>query len=384
MTSERDGVPLCDVVARYRAHQDEIDTAVRRVLAGGQVILGPEVVAFESEVAAYCGAAHAVGCSSGSDALLLALAALGVGPGDEVVLPPFTFFATAGAVVRLGATPVFADIDPVTYNLDPTHLDNKITARTKAVIPVHLYGQCAEMEGIWRVAERHGVPIVEDAAQSFGAEYQGKRCGTLGAIACMSFYPTKNLGAFGDAGMCVTNDPEWAERMACLRGHGMQPRYYHKMIGWNARLDGVHAAMLRVLLPHVERWTGARQAAARRYSELIEKHHLTGFLQRPSALPQRRHVWNQYVVRVANGARDALVNHLKQNRIGCEVYYPLPLHQQECLAHLGHGPGDFPASEEAARCVLALPMFPEITPEQQDRVIQTCAAFVRQNGRRAA
>jgi dTDP-4-amino-4,6-dideoxygalactose transaminase len=377
-------VPLCDLQAQYRELRGQIEEAVARVLESGQVILGPEVDALEKEVAGYCGAAHGVGCGSGTDALSLALHALEVGPGDEVILPPFTFFATVGAVCRTGARPVFADIDPVTYNLDPLQVENKVTDRTRAVIAVHLYGQCADMEPLWQVAERHGVPIIEDAAQALGAEYQGKRAGTLGAIGCLSFYPTKILGAYGDAGMVVTNDPGWAARMACLRVHGMEPKYYHKHLGWNARLDALHAAVLRVKLPHVESWIAARQAAARRYDALIEEHHLGRFLERPVVRPHRRHVFNQYVVRVATGQRDALVRHLKAERIGCEVYYPVPLHLQDCLAHLGYVEGEFPASEEACRAVLALPMYPELTADQQRRVVQSCAAFVRQRSRLAA
>lgn len=378
------GVPLCDLQAQYAELRPELEAAAQRVLASGQVILGPEVAALEAEVACYCGVAHAVGCASGTDALLLALHALGVGPGDEVILPPFTFFATAGAVCRAGARPVFVDIDPATYNLDPFQVENKISDCTKAIIPVHLYGQCADMEPLWHIAERHDLPIVEDAAQALGAEYQGKRTGSLGGIGCFSFYPSKNLGAYGDAGMVVTNDPDWAARMACLRVHGMEPKYLHKYMGWNARLDALQAALLRVKLPHLDRWTAARQAVARRYDALIEEHRLGHFLQRPVVRPHRRHVFNQYVIRVTGGQRDALVRHLKSEGIGCEIYYPIPLHLQECLAHLGHVAGDFPASEEACQTVLALPMYPELTAEQQERVIAGCAAFLRQRSRRAA
>ena len=378
------GVPLCDLQIQYREIQAQIEEALARVLWSGQMILGPEVAALEEEVAHYCGVGHAVGCGSGTDALLLALQALEIGPGDEVILPPFTFFATAGAVCRLGARPVFADIDPATYNLDPLQVENKITDRTRAIIAVHLYGQCADMEPLWHVAERQGVPIIEDAAQAFGAEYQGKRAGTLGAICCFSFYPSKNLGAYGEAGMVVTNDADWAERLACLRVHGMSPKYHHKYIGWNARLDALQAAILRVKLPYVDRWNQARQEAARRYDALIEEHHLSQFLERPILRPNRRHVFHQYVVRVGQGQRDALIRHLQAEKIGCEVYYPLSLHLQECLAYLGYSVGDFPASEEASRCVLALPMFPELTLEQQQRVIQSCAAFLRKRARMAA
>jgi dTDP-4-amino-4,6-dideoxygalactose transaminase len=377
-------VPLFDLQAQYRELQPELEAAVMRVLASGQVILGPEVAALEAEVAAYCGVGHGVGCGSGTDALSLALHALELGCGDEVILPAFTFFATAGSVSRTGARPVFCDIDPNTYNLDPTQVESKITPRTRAILVVHLFGQCADMEPLWSIAERHDLILIEDAAQSLGAEYQGKRAGSLGSLGCLSFYPTKNLGAYGDAGMIVTNDAEWARRMKCLRVHGMEPRYYHKYLGWNARLDALQAAMLRVKLPHLERWIGNRQAIAARYDALIDEKHLSHFLERPIRRLDRRHTFNQYVVRVANGQRDALVRHLKAEQIGCEIYYPLALHQQECLRHLGYGTGDFPVSEEAAGQVLALPIYPELSVEQQRRVIQSCAAFLRQQVRRAA
>jgi len=378
------GVPLCDIQTQFRELRPQFDAALARVLESGQVVNGPEVAALENEVARYCGVAYGVGCGSGTDALSLALHALEIGPGDEVLLPTFTFFATAGSVCRAGARPVFVDIDPITYNLDPFQVESKVTPRTRAVLPVHLFGQCADMEPLWNVAERHDLIVVEDAAQSLGSEYQGKRAGSLGGLGCLSFYPTKNLGGFGDGGMVVTGDPAWAARMACLRMHGMEPKYYHKFIGWNARLDAVQAALLRVKLPHLDRAIEARQAAARRYDGLIEEHHLGHFLRRPAVRPHRRHSFNQYVVRVADGERDALVRWLKAERIGCEVYYPVPLHLQECLAHLGHRPGDFPAAEEACRCVLALPMFPEITVDQQRRVVGSCAAFLRARGRMAA
>jgi dTDP-4-amino-4,6-dideoxygalactose transaminase len=377
-------VPLCDLQAQYGPLRPELEAAVARVLASGQVILGPEVAALEEEIACYCGASHGVGCGSGTDALSLALHALEIGPGDEVLLPTFTFFATAGCVARTGARPVFVDIDATTYNIDPYQVENKITPRTRAILVVHLFGQCADMAPLWQVAERHSLPIIEDAAQALGAEYGGKRAGSLGAIACLSFYPTKNLGAYGDAGMAVTSDPAWAAQMMRLRVHGMEPRYYHRYLGWNARIDALQACMLRVKLPHLEDWLADRQAAARRYDELIDEHHLTGFLERPTVRPSRRHTFNQYVVRVAGGQRDALVRHLKSEGIGCEIYYPLPLHLQECLSYLGYREGDFPAAEEACRCVLAFPMFPEITPQQQARVVGSCAGFLRKQVRRAA
>jgi dTDP-4-amino-4,6-dideoxygalactose transaminase len=377
-------VPLCDIQAQYRALKDGIDAAVLRVLGSGQAILGPEVAAFEQETAAFCGAQYGVGCGSGTDALVLALHALGVGPGDEVIVPPFTFFATVSAVCRLGATPVFVDIDPVTFNIDPNQIEARITARTRAIIPVHLFGQCCDMDAIWDLAEEHQLYVVEDAAQSFGSEYRGKRCGALGVAACLSFYPTKNLGALGDAGLVTTNDPAIDKKLRALRVHGSEVKYYHKFVGYNMRLDAVHAAVLRVKLPHVPAWLDARAAAARRYDSLIEGANLHGFMRRPVAQPDRRHTFNQYVVRVPSNHRDSLVKHMKDGGVGVEVYYPLSLHQQECFKFLDYRTGDFPTSEQAAGEVLALPIFPEITAAQQERVMEVCAGYLRQAVRRAA
>jgi dTDP-4-amino-4,6-dideoxygalactose transaminase len=384
MTADRPApVPLCDIGAQYRGLQAEIDAAVLRVLRSGQAILGPEVLSFEREAADFCGAAHAVGCADGTNALLLALTALDIGPGDEVILPPFTFFATAGSVVRVGAKPVFVDIDPLTYNLDPSKLEAAVTPRTRAVMPVHLFGQCADMDPIWDVADRYGLYVIEDAAQSFGADYNGRRCGTLGVVSCFSFYPSKNLGTLGDAGMVTTNSDALAKKLAALRVHGSETKYYHKHLGWNARLDAIHAAILRVKLPHVDGWIANRQTAAARYNALIEQSGLHGLLHRPHVMPYGTHTFNQYMVRVASGHRDALKQHLAAEGVGCDIYYPLCLHQQECLANLGHRVGDFPASEAAARAVLALPMFPEITEEQQRRVIDVCASYMSKQLRKA-
>jgi dTDP-4-amino-4,6-dideoxygalactose transaminase len=377
-------VPLCDINARYQFLKPQIDAAVLRVLASGQAILGPEVAAFEKEAAEFCGAKFAVGCGSGTDALVLALHALDIGPGDEVILPPFTFFATAGAVCRVGATPVFADIDPLTFNIDPDQLAAKVSPRTKAVIPVHLFGQCCEMDAIRDLADDQRLYVVEDAAQSFGSDYKGRRCGALGTLAAMSFYPTKNLGAFGDAGLVTTDDPDLDRKLRALRVHGSEVKYYHKYVGYNMRLDAVHATTLRVQLPHVTNWLGGRQEAARRYDRLVESANLHGFMRRPVAKPDRLHTFNQYVVRVPAAHRDRLVKHLKDNAVGVEVYYPLCLHEQECFQYLGHRRGDFPASEEAAATVLALPMFPEITEAQQERVVDVCAAYLSQSLRKAA
>ncbi len=377
-------VPLCDILGQYRSLQDEIDNAVLQVLRSGQAILGPEVAAFEQEAAEFCGAAHAIGCADGTNALLLALAALDVGPGDEVILPPFTFFATVGSIIRTGATPVFVDIDPLTYNIDPGAIEAKVTAKTKAIMPVHLFGQCADMDPIWDIADRYGLYVVEDAAQSFGAEYQGRRCGTLGVISCFSFYPSKNLGTMGDAGMVTTNNAALAKKLSALRVHGSEVKYFHKYLGWNARLDAMQAAILRVKLPHVEGWNEARRQAAARYDDMIEDAGLHGFFHRPVVQPYGQHTFNQYVVRVAAKHRDSMVKFLKSENVGCDVYYPLCLHQQECVADLGYGDGDFPVSEEAARTVAALPMFPEITESQQRRVVEACAMYVRQKSRAIA
>jgi dTDP-4-amino-4,6-dideoxygalactose transaminase len=377
-------VPLCDIQTQYRGLKNEIDAAVLRVLESGQAILGPEVAAFEKEAAVFCGAQHAVGCGSGTDALVLALHALGIGPGDEVIVPPFTFFATVSSVCRVGATPVFADIDPDTFNIDPARIAERITPRTRAIVPVHLYGQCCDMAGINAIAADHELDVVEDAAQSFGAEYDGVRCGTLGAISCFSFYPTKNIGTLGDAGLVSTDDPALAKKLLALRVHGSEVKYYHKYLGYNMRLDAVHAAILRVKLPHVPRWLAAREVAAQRYDAIIEKHRLDGFLQRPTIAPHCRHVFNQYVVRVPAPHREPLVQHLKASGVGVEVYYPLALHQQECFKYLGYRTGDFPISEEATRTVLALPMFPEITEAQQERAVGAIGAYLRQPQRRAA
>lgn len=372
-------VPLCDILGQYKNLQSEIDAAVLRVLGSGQVILGPEVAAFERELADYCGAKFALGCGSGTDALLLALLGVDVGPGDEVILPPFTFFATLGSVLRVGATPVFADIDPLTFNIDPDEIEKKITRKTKAIIPVHLFGQCADMEPIEQLAGQFGLSVVEDAAQSHGSSYEGRKCGTLGQVSCFSFYPSKNVGTMGDAGAVTTDDEAVYKKMLALRNHGSEVKYFHKYVGWNARIDAIHAAILRVKLPHTEAWVEGRRAAAARYDALIEEYRLHGFFHRPAVKPYGRHTFNQYVVRVAPQHRDALVSHLKAEGVGCEIYYPLSLHQQECVKHLGLKEGSFPQSEAAAKAVLALPMFPEITEVQQRRVLDVCQAFARQS-----
>jgi dTDP-4-amino-4,6-dideoxygalactose transaminase len=377
-------VPLFDLKLQYRGLEKQVEEAVNRVLNSGCFILGPEVKALEEEVAKYTGCAAAIACASGSDAISLALAALDIGPGDEVIVPTFTFFASASCVARLGARPVFTDIDPDTYNIDPRQVEEKITRHTKAIMPVHLFGQCCDMEPLWKIAERHNLPLIEDAAQAFGSEYQGKRTGTLGAMACHSFYPTKNLAAYGDAGMVVTNDRTWAAKLMVLRAHGMEPRYYHKYLGWNSRLDSLQAAILRVKMAWIARFIDARIAIGRRYDQLLDDYQLGSAVQKPVTLPMCKHTYNQYVIRVASGHRDAMIEHFKREGIGYEVYYPLPLHLQEVFAPLGHQSGDFPVAERACKEVLALPIYPEISYEQQKRVVQVIAAFARGRVRLAA
>ncbi|HUT09149.1 MAG TPA: DegT/DnrJ/EryC1/StrS family aminotransferase [Thermoguttaceae bacterium] len=373
-----EGVPLLDFRHPHAELKEQIVDALARVWDSGQFILGPDVQQLEQNVAAYCGTRHAVGCASGSDALLLALMAHDVGPGDEVILPSFTFFATASAVTRLEARPVFADIEPETFNVDPDHVERLITSATRAILPVHLFGQCAQMDAICRIAEDAGVVVIEDAAQAIGAELAGRRAGAIGDIGCFSFYPTKNLGGAGDGGMLTTNCDALADRLQLLRGHGMRPRYYHQVVGVNSRLDSFQAAVLGVKLPHLDRWTTMRQANARRYTEMFTAAGLDRVLRLPQVAPDRRHVWNQYVVRVGDGRRDALRQFLAEAKIGSEVYYPLGLHQQACFRHFGYQPEDLPQTQRAADEVLALPIFPELTVAQQQRVVDRVAEFVVQ------
>jgi dTDP-4-amino-4,6-dideoxygalactose transaminase len=369
------GVPLLDLGRQHHPMLEELAGALRRVCQSGAFVLGPEVKNLEQAVAGYCRVKHAVGCASGSDALLLALMACGIGPGDEVIMPSFTFFATASAATRLGAKPVFADIDPATFNVDPRAIQRLISPATKAIIPVHLFGQCADMDAINRLAQSAKAAVVEDAAQAIGAEWSGRRAGSLGAMGCISFYPTKNLGGAGDGGMLTTNDDQLAESLRLLRQHGMNPRYYHKVVGVNSRLDSFQAAVLNVKLPHLDRWTELRQANAARYGELFAEAGLDRVLTLPSALSDCRHVWNQYVVRVPDGRRDALRESLAAAKIGSEIYYPLGLHEQECFRYLGYKPGDLPETDRAAREVLALPIFPELIAEEQQLVVARIAEF---------
>ena len=368
-------VPLIDMQRQYKPMEAEILAALTKVCTSGRFVLGPECQQFEEAVGECCRAPHSIGCASGSDALLVALMAIDIGPGDEVIVPSYTFFATASAVTRLGAKPVFADIDPVTYNLDPACASEAVTPATRAIIPVHLYGQCAEMSAINHLGRTLGLTVIEDACQAIGAEHRGQRAGTLGEMACFSFYPTKNLGGFGDSGLITTKRTDLAERLKLLRVHGMQPRYHHQVIGINSRLDTLQAAVLNVKLPHLENWSDLRGGHAARYGEMFAEFGLDAVLKLPTALPDRRHVWNQYIVRVPEGRRDALRQHLTDRKIGTEIYYPIPLHQQKCFEYLGYKEGTLPQTEAAARETLALPIFPELTPAEQQTVVEAIAAF---------
>jgi dTDP-4-amino-4,6-dideoxygalactose transaminase len=366
---------LLDLTAENAPLLPEIRQAFDRVFAKNAFVLGQEVAFFEREVAAYLGVKHAIGVSSGTDALLVAMMALGIGPGDEVVTSPFSFFATAGCIARLGAKPVFVDIDPVTYNLDASAVGAALSEHTRAIMPVHLYGQPADMSALRSISEAFAVPIVEDAAQAVGAQHALGPVGGLGSLAGFSFYPTKNLGAFGDGGLVTTNDDDLAQRVRILRVHGGERRYYHAVIGGNFRLDGLQGAVLRVKLPHVTKWTDARRKNAGLYDLLFLEEDLPeGALSTPKKV-EEGHVYNQYVVRVRD--RDRLKQHLVDRKIGCEVYYPLPLHLQECFANLGYGVGSFPESERAANEVLALPIHPALTQDQLERVVSEIGSFLR-------
>ncbi|HEY4342395.1 MAG TPA: DegT/DnrJ/EryC1/StrS family aminotransferase [Steroidobacteraceae bacterium] len=383
-------VPLLDLKPQYASLKTEALAAIERVCASQGFILGAEVTKLEKDVAAYSQCKFGIGVSSGTDALLLALMALEIGPGHEVITSPYTFFATAGTIARMGARPTFCDIDPVTFNLDPTAVEtfltqgcaarggalvNKATGGIiKALMPVHLYGQVADMQPLLNLARRHGLSVIEDAAQAIGAaDAQGHRAGSLGDIGCLSFFPTKNLGAFGDAGMCVTQDAKLAERMTVLRVHGGKPKYYHALIGGNFRIDEIQAAVLNVKLPHLDAWTAARQRNAAFYDGAFARAKLTDAVRTPYAVPGGRHIYNQYVIRVRD--RDRLRQHLTQHQVGSEIYYPVPLHLQQCFAYLGHAAGAFPHSEAAALETVALPIYPELADEQLQYVVDNIAGF---------
>jgi dTDP-4-amino-4,6-dideoxygalactose transaminase len=378
-------VPFFDLRPQFISIEREIKSALDEVFKSQQFILGPQVEALEKAIAQYCGTRYAIGVASGSDALLLSLMAFGIGSGDEVIIPTFTFFATAGVVSRVGATPVFVDIDSHTYNIDPSKIEEKITSRAKAIIPVHLFGQCADMDPILQIAKDRGIFVIEDAAQALGAEYKpphcsdGRRAGQMGDLGCFSFYPTKNLGAFGDAGMVVTDNPQLAEKVRLLRAHGSQPKYFHKWIGINSRLDTIQAAILLVKFRYLERLTEERQRKATRYQSLFQDllSSVPG-LWLPTIQYKNRHIFNQYVVRVPE--RNRLRQFLMGEGIGTDIYYPLSLHLQECYAFLNHKRGEFPSSEKASEETLALPIYPELTEEQQVFVVDRIKAFYKKGG----
>ena len=362
-------VPLLDLRAQYASIKGEIDAAIHRVLDSQGFILGPEVEALEREIADYCGVKHGIGVASGSDALALCVPALGIGPGDEVITTPYSFFATASCIARADAKPVFVDIDPDTYNIDASLIERVVTARTRAILPVHLYGQCAQMDVLMDIARRRGLKVLEDAAQAIGADFRGQRACSMGDAGILSFYPTKNLGGLGDAGMVLTSDDALADKLRLLRAHGMRPKYYHQIVGWNSRMDALQAAGLRAKLPHLEDWVARRIAVADGYDR--------GFAGSGVKVPHRggtgRHVFHQYVIAVDD--RDGLAEHLRKREIGFELYYPLPLHLQACFSEQGYRQGDLPVAEAAARRTLALPIYPELTSQQQQYVIDAVREF---------
>ncbi len=367
-------VPLLDLSGQHQALRPNLLDAVARVIDSQQFVLGSEVAALEEEIANYSNTSFAIGCASGSDALLLALMALDIKAGDEVITTPFTFFATGSAIARLGARPRFVDIDPRTYNINADLVEAAITKRTRAILPVHMYGQCVDMDALLAIAKGHDLPVVEDAAQAIGATDRERRAGSMGQLGCFSFYPTKNLGGAGDGGMVVTQDESLATRVHKLRVHGGATEYQHDEVGINSRLDAMQAAVLRVKLKHLEEWSEARRAKAAFYDELLQEADVAGRFVRPFVRPEARHIFHQYVIRVP-GHRDELIKHLSQHGVGNKVYYPVPLHLQQCFAYLGYKRGEFPEAEGASLETVALPCFPELTEQQQNYVAEVLAKF---------
>jgi len=374
-------VPLLDLKAQYATIKEEVEAAIAEVMASQHFILGPKVTACEAAIAKYSACAHAIGVSSGSDALLVCLMAENIGAGDEVITTPYTFFATAGAIARVGATAIFVDIDPSTYNLNPSQIASKITSRTRAIIPVHLYGQMADMDPVMKMASQHQLVVIEDAAQAIGAEYKGRRAGSIGHYGCFSFFPSKNLGAAGDGGMVVTRDAERAEKVRVLRSHGSKPKYHHRLVGGNFRLDAIQAAVVSAKLPYLDGWTAGRQRNAKLYNQLFAEAGLANSVVGLPAIVTDRHIFNQYVIRVSR--RNELQSYLQGKCIGTEVYYPVPMHLQECFSYLGHKPGSFPESEQAANETLALPIQPELTEAQLRYVVECVRDFVSSEPRSA-
>ena len=370
-------VPLFDLKSQYPAIGDEIRHAVGRVFDSQQFVLGAEVHALQEEIARYCQTKFAVGCASGSDALLLALMSCGIGESDEVITTPFTFFASAAAIARLGARPVFVDIDERSFNMDHEHVEAAISQRTKAIIAVHLYGQCVDMNPLVEIAAKYGIPIIEDAAQALGAEDRRRRAGSIGTVGCLSFYPSKNLGGVGDGGMLITSDADHAKRLRMLHVHGEGKKYHHDLLGINSRLDELQAAVLRVKLPHLEDWTRARERKAQRYELMFTDDGLREHLRTPYSRSDGRHVFHLFVIRVSANRRDALREHLGAHGVGNGVYYPVPQHLQKCFAYLGYQTGSLPVAESAAAETVALPIYPELTDAQQDYVVSTVAEFFR-------
>ena len=369
-------VPLLDLRAQYAPLKPAIMSAIDEICDSQRFILGPKVEAFEQEMAAYCRTAGAVGVSSGSDALIIALMAEGIGKGDEVITSPFTFFATVGAIVRVGATPVFADIDPVTFDIDPAAVAAKVTPRTKAIIPVHLFGQAADMDPIMEVANKHGLVVIEDACQAIGAEYKGRRVGSIGTYGAFSFFPSKNLGCFGDGGAVSCNDPERVKKLKIFRNHGQSGTYFHEYVGGNFRIDALQAAILSIKLKELDSWSEARQRNAADYRQRFAAAGLSSMVKLPQeASYPVRHIYNQFCIRVADGKRDALKQFLADHEIGCAVYYPLSLHLQPCFKVLGGKQGDYPVSEKVTQEIMALPIYGETTAEQRQYVVDTIAEF---------
>ena len=367
-------VPLLDLKAQFNGIEQEIRTAIDRVLESQCFILGPEVEALEEELAAHLGATYGIGVSSGTDALLVSLLAMGIGPGDEVITTPYSFFASTGSIVRLGARPVFVDIEPDTFNIAAKLIEAAITPKTKAVLPVHLFGQCADMQAILEITNSHGIPVIEDAAQALGAEQHQQRAGSMGLLGCFSFFPSKNLGAFGDGGLIVTSDAALVDKIRSLRSHGAKPKYHHALVGGNFRLDAIQAAVIRAKFAHLDEWTGQRQENARLYDEKFAAASLAPELLTTPVRRPGRHIFNQYVVRTQE--RDGLMQHLRGVGVGCEIYYPKPLHLQECFENLGHEKGQFPNAELASRETLAIPVYPELTEDQVERVAEEIIGFL--------
>jgi dTDP-4-amino-4,6-dideoxygalactose transaminase len=384
MTTESSAVPLLDLAKTHAALREDLLAALARVVDDGRFLFGPDVVQLEKDVAQLSQAQHGIGCASGSDALLLSLLALGIGPGDEVIVPSFTFFATVSAVVRVGAKPVMVDILPDTYNINPAACEAAITSRTRAIIPVHLFGQCAAMDKICQLGDRHGIAIIEDAAQAIGAAYHSRPAGNWGTIGCFSFYPTKNLGGMGDGGMLTTNDDALADRIRLFAAHGMKPRYYHRVVGINSRLDSFQAAVLRVKFARLGQATQQRKQVAANYDRLFAEQHLDQRVTLPKVDPAAYHVWNQYGIRVPGGKRDALREHLQQRKIGTEVYYPLPLHKQECFQDVPMKICEMRETERACEEILHLPIYPGLEIDAQSRVVEAIANFYAVAKRAAA